>query len=110
MFLESVCSILWADFSFDMFCSSLLILYILSPAYLAEPEDVNKNVADQQTGTNEQVEEEEELSLPGSTLFVKNLNYSTTEDSLTEVRLEFTELTLRVGLRGADMRVLCQRF
>ncbi|XP_060724141.1 probable RNA-binding protein 19 [Tachysurus vachellii] len=66
----------------------------------AEPEDVNKNVADQQTGTNKQVEEdeeeeeEEELSLPGSTLFVKNLNYSTTEDSLTETFSKCGELKM----------------
>lgn len=34
---------------------------------------------------DEEEDEEEEESLPGSTLFVKNLNYSTTEESLQEV-------------------------
>ncbi|KAF4079049.1 hypothetical protein AMELA_G00188660 [Ameiurus melas] len=57
----------------------------------AELDAMNKNVADQQTDANkkeeeheEEDEEEEEESLPGSTLFVKNLNYSTTEESLQE--------------------------
>lgn len=31
-------------------------------------------------------EEEEEESVPGSTLFVKNLNFGTTEEKLLEVR------------------------
>lgn len=33
----------------------------------------------------EEEEEEEEESAPGSTLFIKNLNFSTTEDKLQEV-------------------------
>lgn len=33
-------------------------------------------------------EDEEEESLPGSTLFVKNLNFSTTEETLREVSSE----------------------
>ncbi|XP_060775388.1 probable RNA-binding protein 19 [Neoarius graeffei] len=49
---------------------------------------VNKNAADQQTDTNkkeeDEEEEEEEEILPGSTLFIKNLNYGTTEESLQE--------------------------
>ncbi|MCI4375294.1 hypothetical protein PGIGA_G00107740 [Pangasianodon gigas] len=57
----------------------------------AELEAVNKNAADQQTDTNkkeeddEEEDEDEEESLPGSTLFIKNLNYSTTEESLQEI-------------------------
>ena len=40
----------------------------------------------------EEEEEEEEESVPGSTLFIKNLNFSTTEETLQEVggaRFEF---------------------
>ena len=33
----------------------------------------------------EEEEEEEEESVPGSTLFIKNLNFSTTEETLQEV-------------------------
>jgi len=33
----------------------------------------------------EEEDEEEEESLPGSTLFIKNLNFSTTEETLQEV-------------------------
>lgn len=33
----------------------------------------------------EEEEEEEEESAPGSTLFIKNLNFSTTEEKLQEV-------------------------
>lgn len=40
-------------------------------------EEAEKNVKDD--------EEEEEESAPGSTLFVKNLNFSTTEQTLQEV-------------------------
>ncbi|KAF5905670.1 putative RNA-binding protein 19, partial [Clarias magur] len=57
----------------------------------ADLEAVNKNAADQQTNINkkgeeedEEEDEEEEEILPGSTLFVKNLNYSTTEESLQQ--------------------------
>ncbi|XP_053353543.1 probable RNA-binding protein 19 [Clarias gariepinus] len=55
----------------------------------ADLEAMNKNAADQQTNIkkeeeDEQEDEEEEEILPGSTLFVKNLNYSTTEESLQE--------------------------
>lgn len=90
-----------------------------SPLYSAELEAVNKNAADQQTDANEKEEEddeeedeEEEESLPGSTLFVKNLNYSTTEESLQEVGSEFKEPKLRVGLKGADVvkMVRCPKF
>ncbi|KAK3574803.1 hypothetical protein QTP86_018394 [Hemibagrus guttatus] len=53
----------------------------------AEHEDINKN-ADQPTDKKEEEDEEddeeEEESQPGSTLFIKNLNYSTTEESLKE--------------------------
>lgn len=72
-----------------MYSSFFLFFF---PLYSAELEAVNKNAADQQTDANEKEEEddeeedeEEEESLPGSTLFVKNLNYSTTEESLQEV-------------------------
>lgn len=41
-------------------------------------EEAEKNVKDDE-------EEEEEESAPGSTLFVKNLNFSTTEQTLQEV-------------------------
>lgn len=90
-----------------------------SPLYSAELEAVNKNAADQQTDANkkeeeddEEEDEEEEESLPGSTLFVKNLNYSTTEESLQEVGSEFKEPKLRVGLKGADVvkMVRCPKF
>lgn len=40
-------------------------------------EEAEKNVKDD--------EEDEEESAPGSTLFVKNLNFSTTEQTLQEV-------------------------
>lgn len=98
---------------------SLLILSILFPSYSAEHEDMNKNAGDQPTDTNkkeeedeEEEDEEEEESQPGSTLFIKNLNYSTTEESLKEVGSEFTEPRLRVGLRGAGIvrRVRCPKF
>lgn len=71
---------------------------------------MNKNAAGQQTDTNkkeededEEEDEEEEEILPGSTLFIKNLNYSTTEESLQEVGSEFREPRLRVRLRGAHV-------
>ncbi|KAI5109104.1 putative RNA-binding protein 19, partial [Silurus meridionalis] len=55
----------------------------------AEVEAVKEeNASDQQTNIKEdegeEEDEEEEESPPGSTLFVKNLNYSTTEESLKE--------------------------
>lgn len=41
----------------------------------------------------EEEEEEEEESAPGSTLFIKNLNFSTTEETLQEVG-QFINATL----------------
>lgn len=41
----------------------------------------------------EEEEEEEEESAPGSTLFIKNLNFSTTEEKLQEVG-QFINTTL----------------
>lgn len=68
---------------------------LLFPSYSAELETVNENEADQQTNANkkedEDEDEEDDESLPGSTLFIKNLNYSTTEETLQEVRSEFRE-------------------
>lgn len=44
-------------------------------------------------------EEEEEESPPGSTLFIKNLNFSTTEQTLQEVlRFMTTRLRFHTGL------------
>lgn len=44
-------------------------------------EQEKKNVEEE----DEDDEEEEEESVPGSTLFIKNLNFSTTEQTLQEV-------------------------
>uniref|UniRef100_A0AAR2K7R6 RRM domain-containing protein n=1 Tax=Pygocentrus nattereri TaxID=42514 RepID=A0AAR2K7R6_PYGNA len=56
-----------------------------------EPEAVSKAGVGEQTDKQKQEEEEEEKeeedeeeSLPGSTLFIKNLNFSTTEETLQE--------------------------
>ena len=38
-------------------------------------------------------EEEEEESVPGSTLFIKNLNFSTTEETLQEVGKAGSEIS-----------------
>uniref|UniRef100_A0AAR2JAZ4 RRM domain-containing protein n=1 Tax=Pygocentrus nattereri TaxID=42514 RepID=A0AAR2JAZ4_PYGNA len=57
----------------------------------AQPEAVSKAGVGEQTDKQKQEEEEEEKeeedeeeSLPGSTLFIKNLNFSTTEETLQE--------------------------
>ncbi|KAI4902096.1 hypothetical protein NFI96_013174 [Prochilodus magdalenae] len=54
-----------------------------------EPEAVSKSKQkdsekQEEKKEEEEEEEEEEDSLPGSTLFIKNLNYSTTEETLRE--------------------------
>lgn len=42
----------------------------------------------------EKEEEEEEESAPGSTLFIKNLNFRTTEETLQEVSLYMKQAKL----------------
>lgn len=77
--------------SFSVALISILFLFFFS-LYSAELEAVNKNGVDQQTNANnedEDEDEEEEEIVPGSTLFIKNLNFSTTEETLQEVRSEF---------------------
>lgn len=49
----------------------------------AAAENVAKVVEEEEDDNDD--EDEEEESLPGSTLFVKNLNFSTTEETLREV-------------------------
>lgn len=54
-----------------------------------EPEATSTNIVGEETKKleekeEEEEEEEEEETLPGSTLFIKNVNYSTTEETLRE--------------------------
>uniref|UniRef100_A0AAR2IN09 RRM domain-containing protein n=1 Tax=Pygocentrus nattereri TaxID=42514 RepID=A0AAR2IN09_PYGNA len=70
------------------------LAYTKSPCLallFVEPEAVSKAGVGEQTDKQKQEEEEEEKeeedeeeSLPGSTLFIKNLNFSTTEETLQE--------------------------
>lgn len=61
-----------------------------------------KNVEDGDKDDEE--EEEEEESTPGSTLFIKNLNFSTTEQTLQEVlRFMTTRLRFNTGLLFCDV-------
>ncbi|XP_038201248.1 probable RNA-binding protein 19 [Arvicola amphibius] len=50
-----------------------------------EGEKTSGEGAEAPTGEMEEEEEEEEESVPGCTLFIKNLNFSTTEETLKEV-------------------------
>ncbi|TVK90450.1 putative RNA-binding protein 19 [Bagarius yarrelli] len=68
-----------------------MAVFLTPPKQQTAADTLNINAADKQTETSkkqeeeeEEEDEEEEESLPGSTLFVKNLNYSTTEESLQE--------------------------
>uniref|UniRef100_A0AAR2JXL9 RRM domain-containing protein n=1 Tax=Pygocentrus nattereri TaxID=42514 RepID=A0AAR2JXL9_PYGNA len=59
----------------------------------------------QEEEEEEKEEEDEEESLPGSTLFIKNLNFSTTEETLQEVGSQFigkagTLITIKSLLPG----------
>ncbi|XP_007443350.2 probable RNA-binding protein 19, partial [Python bivittatus] len=49
---------------------------------ISENSDAQKEIEEEE---EEEKEEEEEESLPGCTIFIKNLNFSTTEDTLKEV-------------------------
>lgn len=53
---------------------------------------------EEEENVQEEEEEQEEESSPGSTLFIKNLNFSTTEETLQEV-LRFMATTLRFYMR-----------
>lgn len=50
----------------------------------AKPEPVHKEEAMKEDKKDEEEEEEQEESAPGSTLFIKNINFSTTEEKLQE--------------------------
>ena len=50
------------------------------------------NAAEKKEKEKEEEEEEEEI-VPGSTLFIKNLNFSTTEETLQEVGRAGLELS-----------------
>lgn len=51
---------------------------------MSQKEEENKE-AGKEKNEDEAEEEEEEEEVPGSTLFIKNLNFSTTEEKLQEV-------------------------
>ncbi|XP_008416968.1 putative RNA-binding protein 19 [Poecilia reticulata] len=52
----------------------------------AKPEtDKEKTVKEEKKKEDDEQEEEEEEAVPGSTLFIKNLNFSTTEEKLQEI-------------------------
>lgn len=53
---------------------------------------------EEEKNVEEEEEEQEEESSPGSTLFIKNLNFSTTEQTLQEV-LRFMATSLRFYMR-----------
>lgn len=65
---------------------------VLLNQILEKEEDVKEKEVNE-----EEEEEEEEESAPGSTLFIKNLNFSTTEEKLQEVG-QFINATLRYVL------------
>ncbi|XP_058014288.1 probable RNA-binding protein 19 isoform X3 [Ahaetulla prasina] len=52
---------------------------------VSEKSDAPKEMEEEEEVEQEEEEEEEEKSLPGCTIFIKNLNFSTTEDTLKEV-------------------------
>lgn len=56
----------------------------MGPALDPQGEKPSGEGAEAPTGEMEEEEEEEE-SVPGCTLFIKNLNFSTTEETLKEV-------------------------
>lgn len=60
---------------------------------ILEKNKVEKEEKKEMSEEEEEDEEEEEESGPGSTLFIKNLNFSTTEDRLQEV-CHFVKTTL----------------
>lgn len=51
---------------------------------MSQKEEESKKVGKEKNEEDEE-EEEEEDEVPGSTLFIKNLNFSTTEEKLREV-------------------------
>lgn len=67
-------------------CNTLVCL-LTGPAPDPEGEKASPEGAEASTGNVEEEEEEdeEEESVPGCTLFIKNLNFSTTEETLKEV-------------------------
>ena len=66
---------------------------VQSPAKSSAPEQsAEKKGSGNEEKEEEEEEEEEEESIPGATLFIKNLNFSTTEEALRQVRS-----TLRTG-------------
>lgn len=92
-------------FSFLLFVFFIVTLSLPLLPYSDELPSVNKNLSDQQTISNKKEEEdeedeEEEESLPGSTLFVKNLNYSTTEETLQEVGSEFVKCGVKIRIEN----------
>lgn len=67
---------------------------------------MSKEVVGQQAETKKQEEEdeeEEEENVPGSTLFIKNLNFITTEETLREVGSGFMGTRSGDEFRGADV-------
>lgn len=52
---------------------------------MSQKEEEGKKVGKEKNEEDEAEEEEEEDEVPGSTLFIKNLNFSTTEETLREV-------------------------
>lgn len=70
-------------------CNALVCL-LMEPVLDPEGEKTSGEGAEAPTGKVEEEEEEEEEdeeeeSVPGCTLFIKNLNFSTTEETLKEV-------------------------
>lgn len=90
---QSTCNILFkfSTFKHESFKESQFHL-VLSNQVLEKEEEVKE---EKKKEVNDEEEEEEEESVPGSTLFIKNLNFSTTEEKLQEVG-QFLNTTLRL--------------
>lgn len=70
----------------------------MSLSFLSEPvteDTAAENVAKvEKEDEEEDDDDDEEEILPGSTLFIKNLNFSTTEETLREVRSDSNKLSI----------------
>lgn len=63
----------------------IIRIYVDLPNQVLEKKEAKKEEKKEEEEEEEDEEEEEEESAPGSTLFIKNLNFSTTEEKLQEV-------------------------
>lgn len=78
---------------------------LLLPGPQTKDASVENNDSAKKEEEEEEEEDEEEQILPGSTLFIKNLNFNTSEETLREVSAE--AITTCVVWSDHPKRMLC---